>query len=216
MRIDSDLLVTGPGTLVAEGILVFRDNRAVEGFRVKLILFALTLLGTGCAYSQQLSCAALNDQPGAVSPQYTMKGCSSFNELYAAIGLKLTKGKEIKSYACFATTSPAEGLDLFIVASIGGVMDFGKDKPYNGMASMETFYQGVKINDAFADMIWTQYPMNDPFLWSDGIWLGHGETQMMSWDDAAKELVAKADSASKLKSMHLPHLYASVKTTPLN
>jgi hypothetical protein len=175
---------------------------------MKLALLALILLGTSFAVGQQIPCAKFDEQQEYKSPQYTMKGCRSFNELEAAGGIKITKGKEIKSYACFATTSPDEGQDLFIFAALGGVMSYPDDKDKNGMASMQTFLGGVKLNDGFTDMTWTQYPKASPFLWSDGAWVGHGDAQMMGWSEEAKALVPQPESNWKL--LHLPRLHVSV------
>lgn len=139
-----------------------------------------------------------------------MKGCRSFNELQAAGGIKITKGKGFKSYACFATTEPEEGQDLFIVASLGGVMIIGDNKEQNGTASMQTFMDGVKVNDGFTPMTWTQYPKESPYLWSEGTWLGHGDAQLMNWSEEAKSLVPQPESNWKL--LHIPRLHASVES----
>jgi hypothetical protein len=175
---------------------------------MRLTLLALILFTTPLAFGQQIPCAKFDEQQGYKSPQYTMKGCRSFNELEAAGGIKVTKGKEIKSYACFATTSPEEAQDLFIFAALRGVMSYPDDKEQNGMASMQMFMGGVKLNGGFTPMKWTQYPKENPFLWSDGSWVGHGDAQMMVWSDDTKSLVPQPESNWKL--MHLPRLHASV------
>ena len=138
-----------------------------------------------------------------------MKGCRSFNELLAAGGIKITKAKEIKSYACFATTFPEESFDLFVFAELGGVMYFPDNKDQNGSASMKTFVNGVKANDGYTPMTWTQYPKSSPFLWSDGAWLGHGDAQMTTWSEESKSFVPEPES--KWKLMQIPRLHASVE-----
>lgn len=177
---------------------------------MKLLLLVLILFATSFAVGQQIPCAKFDEQQGHKAPEYTMKGCRSFNELQVAGGIKITKGKEIKSYACFATMSPDEGQDFFIFASLGGIMNYPEHKEQNGMASMQTFLGGVEVNSGFTPMTWTQYPKETPFLWSEGTWLGHGDAQLMKWSDEAKSLVPESESQWKL--MHLPRLHASVDT----
>jgi hypothetical protein len=175
---------------------------------MKLTLLALMLLATSFTFGQQIPCAKFDEQQGYKSPEYTMKGCRSFNELQAAGGIKIIKGRGIKSYACFATTLPEEGQDLFIFASLSGIESISDDKEHNGDASMQTFLGGVKLNGAFTPMTWTQYPKENPFLWSEGTWVGHGDAEMMTWSDEAKSLVPQSESSWKL--LHVPRLHASV------
>jgi hypothetical protein len=175
---------------------------------MKLKWLALILLATSFAVGQQIPCTKFDEQPDTKIPQYTMRGCRSFNELEAAGGIKIDKGKEIKSYACFATTLPEEAQDFFIFAVLGGIMTYPDDKEQNGMASLQTFSGGVKLNSGFTPLKWTQYPKENPFLWSEGTWLGHGDAQMMGWSDEAKALVPQPES--DWKRMHLPRLHASV------
>jgi len=138
-----------------------------------------------------------------------MKGCRSFNELWVAGGIKIAKVKGTKSYACFATTLPEEEQDLFLFASLTGTEVIGDDKDHNGDASMQTFLGGVKLNGGFTPMTWTQYPKENPFLWSGGTWVGHGDAQMMTWSDEAKSLVPQPESSWKL--LRVPRLHASVE-----
>ena len=168
------------------------------------------LLATPFALGQQISCAKFDEQQGAKPPEYTMKGCRSFNELQAAGGIKITEGKGMKSYACFATTFPEEGQDLFIFAALGGVFEFTDDKEHNGGASIQTFFGGVQLNKGYTPMVWTQYPKENPFLWSEGTWLGHGDAQMMTWSDETKSLVPQSEDNWKL--LHIPRLHASVES----
>jgi hypothetical protein len=178
---------------------------------MKTTLLILVLTGVGSfGVSQQISCAHFDEQQGFEPPQYTMRGCRSFNELLAAGGIKITQGPGIKSYACFGTTFPEEGHDLFILASLGGVMSFSGDNKQNGMASMQTFGGGVKLNGGFTDMTWTQYPEERPILWSEGTWVGHGDAQMTGWNEEAKSLVEQP--AAIWKSLHIPRLHASVES----
>src|SRR5262249_55135905 len=136
----------------------------MEIFKMKWSFLSLVLFTSAFALGQQISCEQFDDQHGYKPPEYTMKGCRSFNELQRAGGIKITKGKGIKSYACFATTFPDEGQDLFIFASLGGVMQFDDNKEQNGMASMQTFLGGVEANNSFTPVTWTQYPKETPFL----------------------------------------------------
>lgn len=175
---------------------------------MKLKLLALIPLAASCVAGQQIPCAKFDEQQEHKMPEYTMKGCRSFNELQAAGGIKITKGKGTKSYACFATTLPEEDQDLFIFASLSGTETISDDKEHNGDASMQTFLGGVKLNGGFTPMTWTQYPKENPFLWSEGIWLGHGDAQMMGWSEEAKALVPRPES--EWKRTHLPRLHASV------
>ncbi len=158
---------------------------------MKLTLLTV-MLRPPFALGQQISCAKFDEQQGAKPPEYTMKGCRSFNELQAAGGIKITEGKGMKSYACFATTFPEEGQDLFIFAALGGVFEFTDDKEHNGGASIQTFFGGVQLNKGYTPMVWTQYPKENPFLWSEGTWLGHGDAQMMTWSDETKSLVPQS------------------------
>lgn len=176
---------------------------------MRLTLLSLMVVATSFASGQQISCAKFDEEQGSKAPQYTMKGCRSFNELVAAGGIKITKAKEIKSYACFATTFPEESFDLFVFVELGGIMYFTDDKEHNGSASMKTFVSGVKANDGYTPITWTQYPKENPFLWSDGAWLGHGDAQMTTWSEETKSLVPQPESNWKL--MQIPRLHASVE-----
>jgi hypothetical protein len=168
---------------------------------MKSTLLVLMLLATPFALGQQISCAKFDEQQGQESPKYTMKGCRSFNELQAAGGIKIVKEKGIKNYSCFATVFPEEGRDLFIFASLGGVISFSNEEQ-NGFASMETFMGGVSLNRGYTLVTWTQYPKANPFLWSEGNWHGHGDAQMK--DESLKP-------ESNWKRLHIPRLHASVE-----
>lgn len=176
---------------------------------MKIVLLTLILLASSFALSQQITCAKYDEQQGYKLPESTMRGCRSFNELLAAGGIKISKGKGVKSYSCFSTTSPGEAEDLFIFISFMGVISISGDSEHNGAASMQTFLGGVKANDGFTDMTWTQYPKESPFLWSEGIWVGHGDAEMSQWSDEKKALVPQPKSNWKL--LRVPRLHASVE-----
>jgi hypothetical protein len=176
---------------------------------MKLFLFAALLLGGPQALCQQIPCPTFDEHPGNDTPEYKMKGCRSFNELLAAGGITVTSYKGFKSYACFATTFPEEASDLFIFVEIAGVIAITDDKEHNGFARMATFLNGIKANEGVADMVWTQFPKDEPYLWSEGVWVGHGESQVVRFDESGKgESVPGADS--ELKAIHVPSLSASV------
>jgi hypothetical protein len=179
------------------------------GFPLLRSLSAVMVLATPFAFGQQIQCAKFDEQHGSNPPEFTMRGCRSSNELIEAGGIEVHTTKEIKDYSCFGTMRPEESQDFFIFVSLGGVMNFPNNKEQNGMASLQTFSEGVEINKGFAPMMWTQYPKDNPFLWSDGVWLGHGDAQMMKWDEATKSLVPDAEIQWKL--MHRPRLHASVE-----
>jgi hypothetical protein len=156
---------------------------------MKLTLLVLVLLASLFGLGQQIPCAKVDEQQQEYkSPEHTMRGCRSFNELLAAGGIKVAKGERTKPYACFATTFPEEGEDLFIFASLSGIENFVGDKVHNGSASMQTFTGGVEMNHGFAPMTWTQYPEKNHVLWSEGNWLGHGEAQLTEWNEETKSL----------------------------
>jgi hypothetical protein len=121
-------------------------------FKMKLESLALILLASSFAVGQQIPCAKFDEQQEYKTPEHTMKGCRSFNELQAAGGIKIIRGKGTKSYACFGTTLPEEAQDLFIFASLSGTETIGDDKEHNGDASVQTFLGGVKLNGGFTPM----------------------------------------------------------------
>jgi hypothetical protein len=166
------------------------------------------LLASPFTFGQQIACAKFDEQHGSNPPEYTMRGCRSSNELLAAGGIKVNTDKEIKDYSCFGTSRLEEARDLFIFVSLGGVINFRDDRDQNGLASLQTFSNGVEINKGYTPMMWTQYPKDDPFLWSAGEWLGHGDAQMMKWSEETKSLVPDAEIQWKL--MQRPRLHASV------
>jgi hypothetical protein len=176
---------------------------------MKAMVLALLLVATCFASGQQIACAKFDEQQGYNSPKYTMKGCQSFNELQAAGGLKIDEGRWSKPFACFATTFPEEAQDLFIFVSLDGVIDFRDSTGDNGDASMQTFFGGVKLNSGFTSVTWTQYPKENPFLWSEGTWTGHGDAQLMKWSEESKSLVPDPDA--KWNVLHIPRLHASIE-----
>ena len=176
---------------------------------MKLALLAfIVLLTTPFVFGQQIPCTKYYEQTGPALQEYTMKGCRSFNELQAAGGIQIDKFKGFKSYACFATTAPQEASDFFIFVAISGVISIEHDKEHNGFASMKTYLGGLKLNDGFTDMTWTQYPKENPFLWSAGTWLGHGDAQMYT-ASGNSEKPEKEEPDSAWKAMGLPRLHVS-------
>jgi hypothetical protein len=176
---------------------------------VKLALvFFIMLLAAPFASGQQIPCAKYDEQTGPTLQEYTMKGCRSFNELQAAGGINIDKVKEIKSYACFATTSPKEASDFFVFVTISGVISLRNNKVHNGFASMKTFLGGLELNKGFTNMTWTQYPKENPFLWSAGTWVGHGDAQMYT-ASGNPEKPDKEEPDSAWKAMGLPRLHVS-------
>jgi hypothetical protein len=158
---------------------------------VKLALLAfIVLLTTPFVFGQQIPCAKYDEQTEPALQEYTMKGCRSFNELQAVGGIKIDK------------------FNLFVFIAISGVISIEHDKVHNGFASMKTFLGGLKLNDGFTDMTWTQYPKENPFLWSAGTWLGHGDAQMYT-ASGNSEKPEKEEPDSAWKAMGLPRLHVS-------
>jgi hypothetical protein len=181
---------------------------------MKFALMALMIFMTQLAISQQIPCAKYDEQTPPIVPENTMKGCRSYNELQAAGGIQIEKTKGFKSYACFPTTLPEEASDLFIFVGISGVISIGDKKEHNehnGFASMKTFIGGVQVNDGFAEMTWIQYPKENPFLWSSGDWVGHGDSQMMTVGASGK-LESSSGTDSDWKSIGVPRLHVSVES----
>ena len=177
---------------------------------MKLALLAfIVLLTTPFVFGQQIPCTKYYEQTGPALQEYTMKGCRSFNELQAAGGIQIDKFKGFKSYACFATTAPQEASDFFIFVAISGVISIEHDKEHNGFASMKTYLGGLKLNDGFTDMTWTQYPKENPFLWSAGTWVGHGDAQMIKGLGNLGKSDAEVEPDSAWEAMGLPRLHVS-------
>jgi hypothetical protein len=74
---------------------------------------------------------------------------------------------------------------------------------------MKTFLGGLKLNDGFTDITWTQYPKENPFLWSAGTWLGHGDAQMIKGLGNLEKPDAEAEPDSAWEAMGLPRLHVS-------
>jgi hypothetical protein len=163
---------------------------------MKLTSLLLMLLATPFALGQQIPCSKFDEQQQEYeTPEYTMRGCRSFNELLAAGGIKVDKGKRDRPYACFASTLPEEGQDLFIFASLSGIESIAGDKEHNGSASMQTFRGGVEMNHGFAPMTWTQYPEKNHVLWSEGTWLGHGDAEILVYGPLPSFVTPHCDTA---------------------
>lgn len=174
---------------------------------------AAMLLASPFTFAQQISCGTFDEEQGHKLSEYAMKGCRSFNELRATGEVRVAKGRGIKSYACFATTFPEEGKDFFVFASLGGIMSFPTEKDKNGYAFMQTFLGGGELNDGYTTLTWTQYPKERPFLWSEGIWLGQGDAQMMTWSKDNKSLVPDPEPEPEYwKLLQIPRLHASVES----
>jgi hypothetical protein len=173
---------------------------------VKFAFLLLILITTPVVLAQQIPCEKYDEQTGPGLPDHTMKGCRSFNELQAAGGIQIDKFKGFKSYACFATTFPEEASDLFVFVGISGVVNIEHDKVHNGFASMKTFLGGLKLNDGFTNMIWTQYPKENPFLWSTGTWVGHGYAHV-GLDNTDKP---DTEVEPEWEALGLPRLHVSV------
>jgi hypothetical protein len=68
---------------------------------MRLTSLALILLATSSAVGQQIPCTKFDEQQGYKTPEYVMKGCRSFNELQAAGGIKVAKGKsKLRQFVC--------------------------------------------------------------------------------------------------------------------
>lgn len=158
---------------------------------------------------QLLDCSKINEEQGSSLGPDAMEGCRSFNELNVSGGLQLNTFTGTNGYACFATTAPGETQNLFVVAALSGVQTVAGDADHNGVASLQTFVDGVKVNDGFAPMAWTQYPKKSSLLWSAGTWAGHGETEMMTMNAAGK--LAPDMDESEWQSSQVPKLSVSVE-----